>query len=58
MDLILEAGLDEEALMSRILGINFPLPDDVWMRVKEKSRDWGIETREEDIDGILYRESR
>jgi hypothetical protein len=54
VDLIVETGLDEEALAARILDMQFPLPDEVWNRVKKKSLDWGVETREEDIDRILY----
>lgn len=54
VELILDVGLDEEALMARILGVNFPLSDEVWKRVGRKSQDWGVDTREEDIDRILY----
>lgn len=57
LDLILEVGLDEEALLARVVEINLPLPDDVWQRVLGKSTDWGVPTREEDIDRILYGDS-
>lgn len=35
-----------------------PVPDKVWRRIlKEIPFDWGIETREEDVDRILYGDS-
>ncbi len=54
IELILEAGLDEEALLARILGIQLPVPDKVWTRLRDLPVDWGVETREEDIDRVLY----
>lgn len=56
--LILEAGLDEDALLARVAGIRFPVPDDAWERiVRNTTMDWGVKTREEDIDEALYGES-
>lgn len=56
--LILESGLDEERLLERVAGLNFPLPDEEWKRVlREVPMDWGVETREEDLDEDLYGES-
>ena len=52
--MILEAGLDEEALLARLLEIRFPLDDATWERVREKSTDWGVVTREEELDRFLY----
>lgn len=57
LDLILEVGLDEDALLARIVEIHLPLPNDAWRRVREKSMDWGVRTREEDLDRILYGDS-
>ena len=54
LDLILEASLDEEALLAGILELRFPLDDAAWNRVREKSTDWGVVTREEELDRLLY----
>ncbi len=54
LDKILEVGLDEEALLARLLEVRFPLDDATWERVREKSTDWGVVTREEELDRFLY----
>lgn len=54
VDLILEVGLDEEALLAGLLELRLPLDDTTWDRVREKSTDWGVVTREEEVDRSLY----
>ncbi|MFQ5908553.1 MAG: hypothetical protein ACE5JE_07005 [Thermoplasmata archaeon] len=54
LDLILEAGLDEESLLAGLLEVRLPLDDTAWDRVQRKSTDWGVVTREEEIDRLLY----
>lgn len=56
--LILKTGLDEEKLLAQVAALNFPLPDGEWKRIlREVPLDWRVETREEEIDEILYGES-
>ncbi len=54
LDLILEAGLDEESLLAGLLELQLPLDDASWNRVRRKSTDWGVVTREEEVDRLLY----
>ena len=54
LDLILEAGLDEESLLAGLLELRLPLDDAAWKKVRGKSTDWGVVTREEEIDRELY----
>jgi len=52
---LVDKGLaDEDALAAHILGIRYPVPDKVWKQFLRRVRDWGVETREEDIDSIVY----
>ena len=45
---------DEDALAARLAGIRYPVPDRVWKQFLRRVKDWGVDTREEDIDRVLY----
>ncbi len=53
--LLVEYGTaDEDALAARLAGIRYPVPERVWKQFLRRVKDWGVETREEDIDRVLY----
>ena len=54
LDLVLEVGPDIEKLAARVLGLRYPLPESARRRIRKRSVDWGVETREEDINRVLY----
>lgn len=54
LDLVLEVGPDIERLASRVLGVRYPVPKSAWKRVRLRVTDWGVVTREEDINRVLY----
>lgn len=61
--IILEAIVDfacehEEELLQRLAGIQLPLPRDEVEALMKLPMDWGVETREEDIDRHLYGEGK
>jgi len=45
---------DEDALAARLAGVRYPVPDKVWKLFLRRVKDWGVETREEDIDRVVY----
>jgi hypothetical protein len=56
---ILERALElgefrEEELLMRLVGLHLPLPEAEVDRLLRLPADWGVETREEDIDELLY----
>jgi len=54
LDLVLEVGPDVERLAARLHGIRYPLSKAAWRRIRRGIKDWGVETREEDINRDLY----
>lgn len=53
--LLVDQGLeDEDALAAHIMGIRYPISDKVWKQFLRRVRDWGVETKEQDIDRLLY----
>jgi hypothetical protein len=56
--LVDHGAADEDALAARLAGIRYPVPDRVWKQFLRRVKDWGVETREEDIDRVLYRGDR
>lgn len=44
----------EEDLLAALLGLHLPLPEAARERIRRLPTDWGVETREEDIDETLY----
>jgi hypothetical protein len=54
LDLIVEVGPDIDRLALRVSGIKLPLPERIRRRIRRRAADWGVETREEDIDRTLY----
>lgn len=53
--LLVEHGAaDEDALAARLAGVRYPVPDRVWKAFLRRVKDWGVATREEDIDRTLY----
>jgi hypothetical protein len=56
LERLVRAGLTDETLIARSQSrIRYPIPDKAWKKLLRRVvRDWGVETREEDIDRILY----
>lgn len=56
LERLVRAGLTDETLLVRHPSrIRYPIPDKAWKKLLHRVvRDWGVETREEDIDRILY----
>ena len=53
--LLVEHGAEEEdALAARLAGVRYPVPDRTWKAFLRRVKDWGVVTREEDIDRDLY----
>ncbi len=51
---LVERALAEDEPLILLKAPKYPLPDKVWRMIKKIPFDWGVETREEDIDRILY----
>lgn len=55
LDVIITASAErEEELFQRIVGVKLPLSRDEIERLMGIPTDWGVETREEEIDRYLY----
>ena len=56
LERLVRLGLLDEAPLVRHQGaIRYPVPDRAWKKLlKRVVRDWGVATREEDLDRILY----
>jgi hypothetical protein len=54
LELVLEVEPDVDRLAARVLGLRYPLPKAARRRVRSRIIDWGVETREEDINRVLY----
>lgn len=54
LDLVLEVGPDLERLAARLGRITYPLSEAAKKRIRARSIDWGVKTREEDINRVLY----
>lgn len=54
LQLILEVGPDIDRLARRVVGLVYPLPAGTKRRVRRRVQDWGVETREEDVNRALY----
>lgn len=44
----------EKDLLAALLGLHLPLPEAERARLRALHIDWGVDTREEDIDEVLY----
>ena len=55
--LVNQGSVDEDALAARVLGVSYPVPDKVWKQFLRRVQDWGVATKEEDIDRFLYGET-
>jgi len=53
----LSAGQEDE-LVKLITGVNLPLPSEEVEKLMKLPTDWGVETREEEIDIYLYGSKR
>lgn len=53
---LVERALEEEEPVILLKAPNYPLPKQIQKMILEAPFDWGLETREEDIDRILYGE--
>lgn len=56
-DLVRRALEQDEGDLILLKASKYPIPDKVWRMILKIPSDWGVETREEDIDRILYGES-
>lgn len=56
-DLVERASEDDESLIL-LKAPKYPMPEKVRRLILQAPFDWGVETREEDIDKILYGEAR
>ena len=54
---LVERALEADEPLILLKAPKYPLPDKVWRKVMEIPFDWGVETKEEDIDRILYGDS-
>jgi len=55
LDMIVELSAErEEELIKRIAGVKLPLSPGEIERLMEAPTDWGVETREEEVDKYLY----
>jgi hypothetical protein len=54
LDIVLEVGPDLERVAAKVLGLKYPVSKAAWNRVRRRVFDWGVETREEDINRVLY----
>lgn len=54
LDIVLEVGPDLERVAAKVLGLKYPVSKVAWKRVRRRITDWGVETREEDINRVLY----
>jgi hypothetical protein len=56
VDILVQLGRDDEdAVVARVLGIRRPIPEAQWRRfLREHVSNWGVATREEDLDATLY----
>ena len=52
--LVDQGSADEDALAARLVGISYPVADKVWKQFLRRVRDWGVATKEEEIDRFLY----
>jgi hypothetical protein len=56
LERLIRIGLRDETVLVRPSGqIRYPVPDKAWKKLLRKVvRDWGVVTREEDVDRVLY----
>jgi hypothetical protein len=56
LERLIRMGLADDALVVRPdARIRYPVPDRAWKKLLRRVvRDWGVVTREEDVDRILY----
>ena len=54
LDLVLDVGPEVERLAARVLGLRYPLSPRAKRSILRRSLDWGVKTREEDINRVLY----
>ncbi len=56
LERLVRMGLaDDESLVHPAQSVRYPVPDRAWKRLlKRVVHDWGVVTREEDIDRVLY----
>lgn len=52
--LVLMGLADESWLTRNKARPRYPIPDRAWRKNLKRIQDWGVATREEDIDRILY----
>ena len=53
---LVERALEEEEPVILLKAPKYPLPKKIQKMILEAPFDWGVETREEDIDRLLYGE--
>ena len=56
LERLIRIGLGDEGMLVRPSGkIRYPVPDKAWKKLLRRVvRDWGVVTREEDVDRVLY----
>ena len=54
VDLVLEVGPDVERLAARLKEVKYPVPTAGRRRIRRQIMDWGVITREEEINRVLY----
>jgi len=54
VDLVLEVGPDVERLAARLKAVKYPVRTAARRRNRRQTMDWGVITREEDINRVLY----
>jgi len=55
LDRLIEEGLRKDDWIAfHGARVRYPVPDRAWKKVLSHIRDWGVETREEDVDRYVY----
>ena len=54
LEKLIDEALEEDEPIFLVKAPEYPLPDGIRRMLRNHPVDWGVETREEDIDRILY----
>ena len=54
LEKLIDRALEEDEPFFLVKAPEYPLPDEIRRLLRSHPVDWGVETREEDIDRILY----